>query len=398
MITLKQSPLGSTAGFLNAATRIAGFYGFEPLEEMPRAPREAKKPLPAGARLDTDILFARKDERALPSAAKRILASQPEPSRATLAWRIVPLSGQNGVSFEMHAAGIPTSIAEAMLIVAANALLKEAGVGTRALSINNMGSQESCGRFVRDVGTYLRKHLETISPTLRPRVAADPLGTLVQLIERGHPAVSRAPQAMEYLTEEERQRFWDLLEYLEVAGLPYELNTQILGSRDCWMHALYEIASVEAQTGVRTTVASGGRYDTLMSRLARMPYPSAMIAIQCETRGATRLSKEVRGIPAIYFAHLGAEARRKSLPLLEMLRESGIPVYHGLWHERIGDQIMTSRSLATPYVILMGHKEAVEGTVLVREVATNSQEAVSLPDLTGYLKRRRFVRSVAERE
>ncbi len=53
-----------------------------------------------------------------------------------------------------------------------------------------------------------------------------------------------------------------------------------------------------------------------------------------------------------------------------------------------------ARRHASPYVLIMGHKEAVEGTILVREVATNSQDAIPLPELTGYLKRRRFVSTV----
>lgn len=396
MIHLKQTPYSSTSAFLSAAAKVAEYYGFESLEEMPRA-KMARRPLPAGARLDSDILFARRDERTLPSAGKRLLAVEPTPSRALLAWRTVPSPSQGGITFELHAAGVPSAVAEALLIVTAHAILKESGIQGHALSINNMGSSESCGRFVRDVGGYLRKHIESISPTLRPRVGSDPLGTLVQLIERGHPAVSRAPQAMEYLTEEERQRFWDLLEYLEVFGLPYELNTQILGSRDCWMHALYEIALSDPESGTRDTIAFGGRYDTLMSRLARTPYPAAMIGITCEIRGSSRIKRDARGIPAMYFAHLGSEARRRALPALEQLREAGIPLYHGLWHERIGDQMATARSLATPYILIMGHKEAVEGTMLVREVATNAQEAVPLTELANYLKRRRLTPKVVER-
>ncbi|HWP61685.1 MAG TPA: His/Gly/Thr/Pro-type tRNA ligase C-terminal domain-containing protein [Candidatus Paceibacterota bacterium] len=397
MIRLKDTPYQNTAAFLSAAAQTAEFYGFESLEGMPRAKREAQKQLPPGAQQDSEISFARKDERALPSAAKRLLAVQPLATGALLSWRTVPSQNGGALSFELHAAGIPTSIAEALLIVTTNAILKDAHVEPRMLSINNVGSSESSGRFVRDVSHYLRKHIESIAPSLRPRAASDPLGTLVQLIERGHPAVSRAPQAMEYLTEEERQRFWELLEYLEVFGIPYELNSHILGSRDCWTHALFEIAAIEAESGAKRTIAFGGRYDPLMSRLARNPYPSTMVAIQCEIRGSQKVKREVRGVPLMYFAHLGPEAKRKSLTTLEMLREAGIPVYHGIWHERIGEQIAAARTSAVGYILIMGHKEAVEGTILVREVATNSQEAVPLPELAGYLKRRRLGKSVAEK-
>jgi len=389
MIQIKGTPYQNTAAFLAAASHIAEYYGFEHFDNLPKEVQ--RRALPPGARPDTDLNFARRDEKPLPSAARRIVAAGTLPQGAVLAWRTNALpSGAPGVALELHAAGIDSAIAEALLIITADAILKHANIAERTLSINNLGSAESSGRYVRDVGGYLRKHIESISASLRPRVALDPLGTLVQLIERGHPAVSRAPQAMEYLTEDERRRFWDLLEYLEISGLPYELNGQILGSRDCWAHTLYEISSVDPESGARTTVAFGGRYDPLMSRFARRNYPAAMISIHTESKGASSVKVKTPGVRAMYFAHLGLEARRRVLPTLEKLREAGIPVYHGLWNERIGEQMTAARSLATPYILIMGHKEAIEGTVLVREVATNSQEAVPLEALPGYLKQRRL--------
>ena len=44
----------------------------------------------------------------------------------------------------------------------------------------------------------------------------------------------------------------------------------------------------------------------------------------------------------------------------------------------------------------MGHKEIMEDAVLVREVATNSQDSVPVDELTGYLKRRKLIAGRAE--
>ena len=300
------------------------------------------------------------------------------------------------ISLELHIVGNASAISEALLIIVADAIAQEAGIEKRVLSINNIGSTESSNRFVRDVSSYLRKHIESISTTLRPRAAIDPLGTLIQLIERGHPGVARAPQAMEYLTEEERRRFWEILEYLEAFGIPYELSPHVLGSRDCWAHSLFEISTVDAETQARIPLAFGGRYDPLASRFARGHLPAAMISISCEVRGripvqtGPRAKRERGAIPAIYFAHLGAEARRRSLSIIETLRKENIPVHQGLLYDRIGEQMAVAQRKAIPYILIMGHKEAVEGTILVREVATNSQEAIPLPELTNYLRRHRM--------
>jgi len=398
MIRLKDTHHANTASFLSDAIRLAEYYGFSSLDQMPRASLPvggAKKPHIPLSKIESEVSFARRDERALLSSARKCISCLgAAPGSSVLAWRVVSGAPGMPLSLELHVVGPHQAIAEALLIIVGNAIAEEAGLSQRSLAVNNMGSIESSSRFVRDVGLYLRKHIESISPTLRPRAATDPLGALVQLIEKGHPASPRAPQAMEYLTEEERRRFWELLEYLELFGLPYELNPQILGSRDFWSHALFELSTLDPETGTKIPFAVGGRYDPIASRFARTPISGAMISISCEVRGKTRVKRSAPAEsgdiqPAIYFAHLGLEARRRILSVLEMLRKSGVPVHHGIWNDRIAEQMMAARTLATPYILIMGHKEAVEGTILVREVATNSQEAILLPDLVNFLKRRR---------
>jgi histidyl-tRNA synthetase len=323
--------------------------------------------------------------------ARKAALSARKSGEATFAWRIVqPQGALPSATLELHVIGHNSAMAEALLIVVGNAIVQNAGIETRTLNLNNLGSAESSGRYIRDVAQYLRKHIESISPTLRPRAAIDPLGTLVQLIDRGHPAVARAPQATEYLTEDERRRFWEFLEYLEVFGLPYELSGHVLGSRDVWSHSLYEIATIDPETQSRLPLAFGGRYDPLMSRFSRRSDSAAMIGIAIEVRGGIRPKKGSRTQPGIFFAHLGMEARRKALGVIETLRRSEIPIHQSLTYDRLGDQMATARQLGVPFILIMGHKEAVENAILVREVATNSQETVPLPELSNYLKRRRM--------
>ena len=402
MLRLKDTRHSNTAGFLDSAIRIAEYYGFRSLEENnrlenqkrdPTAPKEKRRAMPSAAECEAEMSFARRDERALVASAKKCL-SHMRGNDMRLVWRISigtlkERSSVPGLSLELHFIGSTGAIAEALLLVVADAIAAEAGIKQRILSVNNIGSPDSSNRFIRDVGIYLRKHIESISPTLRPRVAQDPLGTLVALIERGHPATPRAPQSMEYLTEEERRRFWELLEYLEVFGLPYELNHQVLGSRDCWAHALFEISTLDEESGARILIASGGRYDPLAAKF--LPMPAAMISVVCEIRGKARVKSAESASPAIFFAHLGPEARRRTLGVMEILRRADIPVHQSLLYERIGEQMAAARRLASPYILIMGHKEAMEGTILVREVATNAQDAVLLPELPQYLRRRHIV-------
>jgi histidyl-tRNA synthetase len=389
MIQLKHTRHQSTAALIERAVRTAEYYGFASLDT---ALARGKHPLPASKM--ENILIARKDEKPLMQSAKLCLSTNRGVGEIPLLWRVVKNQpGTRGplasLTLELHVVGAPAAIAEALLITVVNAVADEIGVPNRSLAINSIGSLESSNRFVRDVGHFLRKHIDSIAPALRPRAAQDPLGTLIQLFEKGHPAMPRAPQSVEYLTEEERRRFWDLLEYLEMSGIPYELQSGVLGSRDFWSHTLFEVTTTDPETNSRVAFASGGRYDPLATRLMGAHATAAVATITCEVRGKSAVPPIRKISPALYFAHLGAEARRRALPILETLRREGIAVEQSLMYERLQEQMERAKGMKVSHLLIMGHKEAMEGTVLVREVATNSQEAISIPDLPGYLRRQK---------
>lgn len=389
MIRLKDTRLQSTASLLERALHTAEYYGFVPLEEA-LATGKASLPSQKGEAPS----LARKDERPLLASARLCLSVKRNPGDIMLVSRLIKnaagvRSASPTYTLELHVIGAPAAIAEALLIVVVSGIAQDIGVTERVLTINSIGSLESSNRYVRDVGHFLRKHLDSIAPALRPRAAEDPLGTLIQLFEKGHPAMNRAPQSVEYLTEDERRRFWDLLEYLEISGVSYELSPSVLGSRDVWAHTLFEVSRTDEETGTRIPFAVGGRYDPLATRILGHPGVAAVAAITCEIRGKTKTTPTRAPSTPLYFAHLGAEARRKALPMLENLRREGIFVEQSLLHDRLQEQMERAKRHKISHMLIMGHKEAMEGTILVREMATNAQEAVPVGDLPSYLRRQR---------
>lgn len=388
MIRIRDTKYPNTAGLLDSAVRAAEFYGFSSLDEA----KQEKKAMPTIAELEKVLSFARREEKGVLSAARRCLTSTRNGQEPLLFWKMGRGTSKTNVpysSLELHVIGVPAAIAEALLIMVADGIAEDAGLPKRVVMLNSMGTSDSSNRYLRDIGTFLRKHMESIAPALRPRATEDPLGTLIQLIDRGHPGTHRAPQSMEYLTEEERRRFWELLEYVEAFGLPYELNPHILGSREFWAHSLFELHIQDSETNTRIPIAWGGRYDPLAARIAGAHTPSAMISITFEQRGRHKNISSRDTAPVVFFAHLGGEARRKTLSVLETLRRAHIPVRQSMMHERMGEQMAIAERMRVPYLLIMGHKEAVEGTVLFREVATNAQRAIPADELPLFLRRHR---------
>jgi len=394
MFPLSHTGCSNTADFLERAVRVAEFYGFIPIENVPLA-RGGRGPF---SRIDPNsISFTHKEERALIPVVHRCAGRgmAKEDAVPSFIWRRGPggkSAGARFVTIELHIIGVSSSVAEALLIAITNAIAQETGIEERVIGINSLGSGDSSARYLRELSQYLRKHTHMLPDSLSSRIAMDPIGVLLALAGKKNPIAERAPQMIEYLNEDERQHLWGVLEYLEATGAYYELNPSVLGSRDCWSHTIFEMCGIDPDTRASIPFARGGRYDALLRRCAGDSSSAVSVSITCEAKGRSTVVRARTKLPeaTLYFAHLGLEAKRRIVPILESLRLADIPVRQSIHYEQLADQMIIAKSLGVRHMLIMGHKEAVEGDVLVRDTQTNSQVAIPTKELIGYLKRHRI--------
>jgi histidyl-tRNA synthetase len=90
--------------------------------------------------------------------------------------------------------------------------------------------------------------------------------------------------------------------------------------------------------------------------------------------------------PKIYFIQLGSEAKLKSLNIIEILRKAHIPIAQSLSKDSLGSQLAIAEKLSVPYALIFGVKEALDDSVIVRDMSNRSQETVKLKKLLEYLK------------
>ena len=395
MMPLSLTSCATTSELFGRAVNAAEYYGFQPMDNVVKGGGTRTKI----ERIDPRALsYVRRDERSLiplvNACALRGLCSTAKP---TFFWKPGPAvtTGPNRhVSIELHALGVASAVAEAILINVAQAIAEDAGIERRVVRLNSIGAHDSSARYIRELSSYLRKNSDTIAESILARVATDPLGALLTLVEKQNPVVGRAPQSMEFLNEEERRHLAHVLEFLEASDTYYELNPFVLGSRDCWTHTLFEVHGIHHETEELVPFAKGGRYDRLATSAMQSGTGAGVgMTLTFELKGANvpnmdRIKRDTT--PAtLYFAHLGDVAKRQSLGVMENLRRAHIPVYQSLAYEHIAEQMAEAQGYDVPYVIIMGFKEANEGTIIVRDTRTNSQATVPKGELVSYLRRRR---------
>lgn len=418
-------------GFFEKAAEIALYYGFKPIE----TPILEKEELfTRGVGEVTDIVG--KEMYSLRTKGGDKLAMRPEGTapvmRAYIEQGMQTLpqpvllyyhgpffrheSPQKGryrqfYQFGIEVLGTTKSIADAMIIKVFIAILTEAGITNTQLEINSIGDKECRHIYRRELVNYYKKHAKNICADCRERLKNNPLRVLDCKNPKCQPIKKGAPESITYLCSACKSHFKEVLEYLETMGIPYMINPNLVRGLDYYSRTVFEISELPTENQPEETddkndkktdvseekaaplaIASGGRYDYLAKMIgSKKDIPAVGGGIGVDrvilSPNYANLAPRIVKKPKIFFIQLSFDAKLKSFEVIEILREARIPVAHSLSKDSLGVQLAIAEKSRTPYTIILGQKEAIDGTVIVRNMNNRSQDTVKIKDLSAYLKK-----------
>jgi len=291
---------------------------------------------------------------------------------------------------DLEILGASGSIAEATLIQTARAMLNEEKYSDTVVEINSIGDKDSISRFSRELTAYYRKNINEMTPECRQILKRDSFELLASHNEQCKNINAGAPKSIDFLSEASRRHLEEVLEYLEALGIPYVINNTLIGNRKYCSETIFTIVNADQKSSAKNHIlAIGVRYNGLAKKVGmKRDVHGVGISLLIKNNNAVlrkKLNKSKR--PITSFIQLSPESKLLSLIIIEKLRQAKIPLYLSLSKDRLGAQVSTVERHHTPYVIVMGKKEAVEKTAVVRHTDSRAQELVSLDDLAKHMKK-----------
>ena len=305
--------------------------------------------------------------------------------------------------FNLEILGTEKSIADALIIQTLMMILKEFGFENLIIDINSMGDRNDRNIFLKELTSYYKKHISKMCKDCQVRFTNNPLRLLDCKNEECQKYKELAPASLNFLGNESKQHFKEVLQYLEEAGIEYRINNALVRGLDYYTNTVFEVIKIEKELDEEgkevengkekeITITGGGRYNYLGRELgSKKDIPAVGAALGIDRILMNKECKEIYPKilkkPKIYFLQLGFEAKLKSLKIMEILRENKISVYQSLSKESLSSQLANVSKVGTPYCIIFGQKEAMDGTVIVRDMKTHSQDIVEIEKLSEYLKK-----------
>lgn len=294
--------------------------------------------------------------------------------------------------FGLESLGSDKSIIDALLIKATITILEEAGAKDLVVQINSMGDKEDRVSYIRELTNYYKRHINQLAPLDQERLKINPLRILDSKEAATVEINYGAPDIVSHLGTAAKKHFKEVLEALDEMNISYEINKNLVRGLSYYTRTVFEIAEPETADGtVPLTIAAGGRYDLLARQLgSKKDVPAMGVGIGVdrivETSWFKDLAPRIMKKPKVYFIQFGLDAKLKSLNVIEILRKAHIPVMQALSKDSLSAQLAVAEKSGCLYTIIFGQKEAMENSVIVRNMDTHSQDSVPVPELHTYLK------------
>lgn len=371
-----------TFDHMSPAIEAAYYYGFTPIDFI--SPEKSDRDICRAINFDKckEFLFHPEEKSAL---IRHYFAKGIPGLPVMVAYKRTDKHDPKKEEYGFDILGTNKSVADASIIKISYELAKQYGYEDITLEINSLGDRESLARFARELTHTLKKHLGELHPDCRQAFKKSPFLVLTCTHEKCKTIKEQAPHAINFLSEPSRVYFMELLETLETIQIPYTINDNLVDNPECATHIVFKMHGHEPHKESEL-IAHGSRWTNIAKRLSlKKDIPCVSGTVSLPKVKADK-SKKIKK-PQIYFIQMGQEAKLKSLNLIEILRQAKIPMYHSLTKDKLTAQILSAENLKTPYMLIMGQKESLDNTVLVRQVQNRSQDTVRLDRVADHLKK-----------
>jgi len=276
--------------------------------------------------------------------------------------------------------GEDNPIMDAHLIQLAHRVVTSLGIKNIQFQINSIGCS-TCRKDYRNLLTsYFESRKQKLCQDCKRRLEINPLRILDCKEDKCAQVGLNAPQTVDHLCPECHSHFKNLLEYLDELNLPYIINNRLVRGLDYYTRTVFEIW-VNDEGGKNYSLGGGGRYDKLIKMIggedtSAIGFGLGLDRIVIEMK---RINAKIHRIatPRVFLAQLGELAKKKSLNMFSELEKNGIPVAESFGRGSLKSQLRVADKLKVEITLIIGQKEALDGTVIVKNMKTGSQETVT---------------------
>lgn len=267
-------------------------------------------------------------------------------------------------------------------------LFETLGLEGVKVRINTLGDNESRENYKKALVDYLKPHIDSLCEDCKERFNKNPLRILDCKVDKDNEILKNIPKTIDYLNEESKTFFDEVLSYLDSLEICYEVDPKTIRGLDYYTHTVFEIEANIKDFGAQNVLCAGGRYNNLVENLDGPATPAVgfglgserlLLALEHENIDIVdKKSVDVYVIPM-------TDDKSFSFSLVYLLRTLGLSVETDYLNRKLANNFKYAEKINAKYTVVIGEDEIEKEYFTVKNMKTREEEKVSKNEFLKYI-------------
>ncbi len=279
---------------------------------------------------------------------------------------------------------LKNELVDAFIIAASYKFLVKMTGEKLIVSLGFMGSDETKKRYSQLLKTYLLENERLFCDTCKYRIKTNALRVLDCKSPECQDALKSAPRISDILNDEEKTYFSNVQDLLKVAGVNYGLDDKLVRGLDYYTSTVFEI-NIESDKSRQSTLAGGGRYDSLVSELGGPDVGACGVGFGVER--IIEFMKKTALMAKSKKAFFVFNKKAADIVIKTLFENENPDLVIDLDFKDLGVSKGLSYANANnyDYVFLLGDEEIYEDNISIKKMSDGTQEKIKLSDIKRYI-------------
>ena len=268
-------------------------------------------------------------------------------------------------------------------------LFKLLGLKNVRVGINSLGDAKTRNDYHNALKEYFKDDIKNMCEDCQKRYDKNPLRILDCKVDGEKDIIKNAPKITDYLSTEAKERFETVQKYLDLMGIEYEVDTNIVRGLDYYDHTVFEVMADIPGMGAQNVLCGGGRYNKLVSTLGGPETPAMGFGGGLDRLLLAVESSDIKldinnGIDA-YIMYVSEDEKDYAVSLNLALRMNGFTTDMEYMSRNLKGQFKQADRFNAKYLIILNSEDIAQGKVKIKDNATKEEQLVSEADLIDFL-------------
>lgn len=284
--------------------------------------------------------------------------------------------------------GDDSSLAHAQLVNTVNQVFSGLGMSEINIELNSLGCNVCQKEYQNILKDSFGKSNLSLCENCISNLAENPLAVWTCQKVSCQTLLASAPQMVDFLDDPCRQTLIGLLETLDSLGVTYNMNSSLVGSHVS-ENIIFQTTIPESSP--RVVLGEGGSFSSWshFSAEESAPLLGFVTAVEDIWNYIPEEKRNARTPVEVFLIPLGQIASRKVIGLQKDLQAGGVTVAEAMLDSGgIKNQLKEAADHKSEISLIIGQKEALDDTVILRDMRSGMQEVFANERIVEEVKKR----------